>query len=44
MWDEPGPYAQRPSSKLFDDWVTKAGGHVRGSLLELELMEQKYDE
>jgi hypothetical protein len=42
MWDEPGPYAQRPSSILFDEWVTKAGGRVRGSLLELEMVEEKY--
>lgn len=41
MWEEPGPYAQRPSAKLFDEWVTKAGGRVRGSLLEIEIMEQK---
>lgn len=42
MWDESGAYAQRPSSKLFDEWVGKAGGRVRGSLLELDILEQRY--
>lgn len=27
---EVGPYAQRPSSKLYEKWITLAGGYIKG--------------
>jgi hypothetical protein len=30
MWEEEGPYAKRPSSRQFVEWVHLAGGKVRG--------------
>ncbi len=31
MWEEAGPYPKRPSSKKFVEWVSLAGGRVRGA-------------
>ena len=41
MWEETGPYEQRPSAKTFAFWVKKAGGRVKGTLSKAKMLAKK---